>query len=145
MWAQSLLARGGFGSLKRLCFEAPKLLEIVENGGMICLTSFDLLCPEYSTLVPVLPRPFLREPESIESWAGFIGLSYLPNLKDITWPRSAYLISGLFDFFFQTEQCFSLTIFQQKQCFSAKFQQAERGYYRHKVTKVEEGRDLFQQ
>ena len=44
---------GGFGSLKRLCFEAPKLLEIVENGGMIRLTSFDLLCPEYSTLVPV--------------------------------------------------------------------------------------------
>lgn len=104
---KSVTKRGGFGSLKRLCFEAPKLPEIVvENGGPICLTSFDLLCPEYSTLVPDLPRPFLREPESIESWASFYRV-VLPSKseRDHTSWR----------------------------------------YYRHKVTKVEEGRDLFQQ
>jgi len=41
--------------------------------------------------------------------------------------RSAYPISGLFGFFFQPEQCFSLTTFQPEQYFSAEIQQAERG------------------
>ena len=36
-------------------------------------------------------------------------------------PSLAYLISGLFGFFFEPEQCFPLTIFQLKQCFSANF------------------------
>ena len=45
------------------------------------------------------------------------------------WLRSAYPISGLFGFFFQPEQCFSLTTFQPEQYFSAKIQQAERGRY----------------
>jgi len=38
-------------------------------------------------------------------------------------PRSAYLIFGLFGFFFQAEQCFSLTTIQPEQCFSASFSQ----------------------
>ena len=37
--------------------------------------------------------------------------------------RSTYPIFGLFDFFFQPEQCFSLTIIQPEQCFSASFSQ----------------------
>jgi len=39
------------------------------------------------------------------------------------WPCSAYLIFGLFGFFFQLEQCFSLTAIQSEQCFSASFSQ----------------------
>ena len=38
-------------------------------------------------------------------------------------PRSAYLKSGLFDFFFQSEQYFSFTTFQPEQYFSATFSQ----------------------
>jgi len=34
------------------------------------------------------------------------------------------LKGGLFGFFFQQEQCFSLTPIQLEQCFSAKFSQA---------------------
>ena len=41
---------------------------------------------------------------------------------------SAYPIFGLFGFFFQPEQYFSLTIIQPEQCFSAKFQTNEWGY-----------------
>ena len=37
--------------------------------------------------------------------------------------RSAYLKFGLFGFFFQPEQCFSLTTIQPEQCFSASFSQ----------------------
>ena len=47
------------------------------------------------------------------------------------WPHSAYSIFGLFDFFFQPEQCFSLTTIQPEQCFqpvSAKILPAERGH-----------------
>ena len=46
-------------------------------------------------------------------------------------PCSAYLIFGLFGFFFQSEQCFSLTIIQREHCFqpvSAKFQTSEQGH-----------------
>jgi len=45
-------------------------------------------------------------------------------------PRSAYLKSGLFDFFFQLKQCFISQRFIQDSVFhplSAKFQQTERG------------------
>jgi len=42
-------------------------------------------------------------------------------------PRSAYSIFGLFDFFFQSEQYFSLTTIQSEQCFSAKILPAKRG------------------
>ena len=38
-------------------------------------------------------------------------------------PRSVYPIFGLFGFFFQLEQCFSLTTIQSEQCFSASFSQ----------------------
>jgi len=41
-------------------------------------------------------------------------------------PRSAGLKLDLFSFFFQPEQCFSLTTFQPEQCFLAKFQTSER-------------------
>jgi len=46
-----------------------------------------------------------------------------------TKPCLAYPETGLFDLFFQPEQCFPLTTIQPEQCFqsvSAKFQQAER-------------------
>ena len=36
-------------------------------------------------------------------------------------PRSAYPEAGLFDFFFQSEQCFSLIIIQLEKCFSTSF------------------------
>ena len=39
------------------------------------------------------------------------------------WLRSACLKNGLFGFFFQPEQCFSLTTIQPEQCFSASFSQ----------------------
>ena len=54
--------------------------------------------------------------------------------------RSAYPISGLFGFFFQPEQCFSLTTFQPEQCFSAKFQQAERGLFKKNIRSLAFGR-----
>jgi len=38
-------------------------------------------------------------------------------------PRSAYLIFGLFGFFFQPEPCFFLTTIQPEQYFSASFSQ----------------------
>ena len=43
----------------------------------------------------------------------------------LLWPRSPYLIFGLFGFFFQLEQYFSLTIIQLEQCFSLTIIQPE--------------------
>jgi len=40
-----------------------------------------------------------------------------------TWPCSVYPEAGLFGFFFQPEQCFSLTTIQLEQCFSVSFSQ----------------------
>ena len=47
----------------------------------------------------------------------------LKAIRSYVQSRSAYLISGLFGFFFQPEQYFSLTTFQPEQCFSASFSQ----------------------
>ncbi|TVT97478.1 hypothetical protein EJB05_57273, partial [Eragrostis curvula] len=45
-----VVQNGGFPSLLRLCFEAPKLPQIhICKGGMSSLTSLHLLCPEFAS------------------------------------------------------------------------------------------------
>lgn len=73
---------GGFPSLRRLCFEAPRLPQVqIEQGSMKSLTILDLLCPD-----PVIPEPrlgryycFLK----LETTLGVEGVSYLENLKEV--------------------------------------------------------------
>ncbi|XBI23341.1 hypothetical protein VPH35_051913 [Triticum aestivum] len=74
---------GGFPSLRRLCFEAPRLPQVqIEQGSMKSLTILDLLCPD----------PVIREPRlgrhlcsfiQLETRLGVEGVSYLENLKEV--------------------------------------------------------------
>ena len=49
-------------------------------------------------------------------------MSFLHSIKILA--PFACLKFGLFDLFFQSEQCFSLTTIQPEQCFSASFSQS---------------------
>ncbi|KAL6907951.1 hypothetical protein ACP4OV_002121 [Aristida adscensionis] len=80
---------GGFPSLKRLCFEAPKLPEVqFQEGSMKSLTILDLLCPH-----PDFPKPRpnmyftsfyqVRDPIPMESRIGVAGVSYAENLNEV--------------------------------------------------------------
>lgn len=73
---------GGFPSLRRLCFEAPRLPQVqIEQGSMKSLTILDLLCPD-----PVIPEPRLGRNccfLQLETRLGVAGVSYLENLKEV--------------------------------------------------------------
>ena len=57
----------------------------------------------------------------------------LPPPKQTISALFACLKNGLFGFFFQLEQCFSLTTIQPEQCFSASFRPANGALSRHLV------------
>ncbi|XP_044974323.1 disease resistance protein RGA4-like [Hordeum vulgare subsp. vulgare] len=73
---------GGFPSLRRLCFEAPRLPQVqIEQGSMKSLAILDLLCPD-----PVIPEPRSGRYRSflqLETRLGVEGVSYLENLKEV--------------------------------------------------------------
>ncbi|CAL5066490.1 unnamed protein product [Urochloa decumbens] len=82
------IVRGdGFPSLQRLCFVTPKLPAHVEihKGGMGCLTSLHLLCPEYAGYSK-FERPDDLENRfegRINSEKGFKGFKRLYNLREV--------------------------------------------------------------
>lgn len=86
-----VVKNGGFPSLRRLCFEAPKLPQVrFEEGSMKSLTILDLLCPS-----PYVPEPRFAanfcsfyqvcDPKETSSSCrlGMAGVSYLENLNEV--------------------------------------------------------------
>ncbi|KAL6653522.1 hypothetical protein ACP70R_008446 [Stipagrostis hirtigluma subsp. patula] len=77
-----IVKSGGFPSLKRLCFEAPKLPEVqFEKGSMMSLTILDLLCPR--TRFDLNFHLSHQMCSSKESRIGVAGLAYVENLNQV--------------------------------------------------------------
>lgn len=80
---------GGFPSLRRLCFEAPKLPEVrFEEGSMKSLTILDLLCPYPDIPEPCLSMYFVSFYQvhpiaNGSSRLGVAGVQYLDNLNEV--------------------------------------------------------------
>lgn len=74
-----VVTSGGFPSLRRLCFEAPRLPQVqIEQESMKSLTILDLLCPD--------PEPHLGNHVrllQLETRLDVAGVSYLDNLKEV--------------------------------------------------------------
>ncbi|WVZ49423.1 hypothetical protein U9M48_000788 [Paspalum notatum var. saurae] len=87
-WGGSFIVKNdGFRSLQRLCFEAPRLPQvIIEGDGMSLITSLQLLCSQ--TFTPVyLPHFLVSETAQLEHWLGVMGISCLERLNEVVLHR----------------------------------------------------------